>query len=184
MMCNYSIFKGLFLADQIFYRSCVHRQHFRLRSFASSCFTILKLWCEKGRDKVLSNCEKMPKRLVVYKNTFDMIKILALVRKISVPKCFPEFDKRTPLGRKTKGLKNAGLRQLFSNSSQNSSATQQKWSYFYKGRKNRTLWKFVAWSCFSLSRGLHEKYNLRMIVASRNSIEMTLQSSIYRSIKR
>ena len=26
----------LFLADQIFYRSCVHRQHFRLRSFASS----------------------------------------------------------------------------------------------------------------------------------------------------
>ena len=28
-------------ADQIFYRSCVHWQHFRLRSFASSCFTAL-----------------------------------------------------------------------------------------------------------------------------------------------
>ena len=28
----------LFLPDEIFYRSCVHRQHFRLRSFASSCF--------------------------------------------------------------------------------------------------------------------------------------------------
>ena len=37
----------LFLADQIFYRYCVHRQHFRLRSFASSCFTVYYL--EYGR---------------------------------------------------------------------------------------------------------------------------------------
>ena len=29
----------LFLADQIFHRSCVHRQHFRLWSFASSCYS-------------------------------------------------------------------------------------------------------------------------------------------------
>ena len=32
----------LVLADQIFCRSCVHRQHFRLRSFASLCFIIFK----------------------------------------------------------------------------------------------------------------------------------------------
>ena len=30
----------LFLADQIFYRSYVNRQHFRLRSFASLCYTL------------------------------------------------------------------------------------------------------------------------------------------------
>ena len=71
-------------------------------------------------------------------------------------------------------LANAGLRQLFSNSSQNSRETQQKWSYFNKGRKN-TLGKFVAWSCFSLSRGIHEKYKLRMTVTSRNSIKMALE---------
>ena len=39
---------------------------------------ILKLCCEKGRDKQLSSYEKMPKRLVVYKKVFDT-KILALV---------------------------------------------------------------------------------------------------------
>ena len=27
-------------SDQVFYRSCVHRQHIRSRSFASSCFTV------------------------------------------------------------------------------------------------------------------------------------------------
>ena len=32
----------LFLADQIFYRSCVDGQHFLLRSFASSCFTVMQ----------------------------------------------------------------------------------------------------------------------------------------------
>ena len=58
---------------------------------------ILKLCCEKGRDKELSSYEKMPKRLVVHKKIFNT-KILALVsavvktgKKNSVPKCFPEF---------------------------------------------------------------------------------------------
>ena len=40
--CHYLLF-CLFLADQIFYRSCVYRQHFRLRSFASWCFFILTI---------------------------------------------------------------------------------------------------------------------------------------------
>ena len=38
---------------------------------------ILKLCCEKGRDKELSSYEKMPMRLVVYKKIFNT-KILAL----------------------------------------------------------------------------------------------------------
>ena len=61
---------------------------------------ILKLCCEKGRDKELSSYEKMPKRLVVHKKIFKLFntKQLALVsavvktgKKNSVPKCFPEF---------------------------------------------------------------------------------------------
>ena len=34
----------LFLADQIFYRSYVNRQHFRLRSFASLCSAVQYFW--------------------------------------------------------------------------------------------------------------------------------------------
>ena len=34
----------LFLADQIFYRSYVNRQHFRLRSFASLCSAVQSFW--------------------------------------------------------------------------------------------------------------------------------------------
>ena len=85
----------------------------------------------------------MLKRLVVFKKICH-IKRLALVllfnrkptRKTS-RNVFRSFDKRTPLGRKTKGLTNARLRLLFNNSSQNSTETQQKWSssYFYKGGK-------------------------------------------------
>ena len=95
----------------------------------------------------------MTKRLVVYKKICN-------IKDIGTSKCscsienrkenfrsrhvFRSFDKRTPLGRKAKGLTNAGLRQLLSNSSQNSTETQQKWCYFYKRRKN-TCGKFVAW---------------------------------------
>ena len=41
----------LFLADQIFYRSYVDRQHFRLRSFASLCSTVL---CQSVREPAVS----------------------------------------------------------------------------------------------------------------------------------
>ena len=34
----------LFLADQIFYRSYINRQHFRLRSFASLCSAVQYFW--------------------------------------------------------------------------------------------------------------------------------------------
>ena len=53
-MCNFSIFK------------------------CGTVRPILKLCCEKGRDKELSSYEKIPKRLVVYKKIFNT-KILALV---------------------------------------------------------------------------------------------------------
>ena len=109
-----------------------------------------------------------------YANLYKSIGTSKLKCSCSIENRQEKFKSRTPLGRETKSLTNAGLRQLFSNSSQNTTETQQKWSYFYKGRKN-TIGKFVAWSCFSLSRGIHEKYKLRMKVASRNSTKMTLQ---------
>ena len=42
-LCIFVCYSVYSWTDQTFYRSCVHRQHIRLRSFASSCFTKYKM---------------------------------------------------------------------------------------------------------------------------------------------